>query len=159
MAKNKSLHKELDQFTKIFTALIFFALQGCSETIVGQKLANSFDNPGSNINSEKQSYKKSKGVTPTEKEKQPKENNQTLVKKENKPTIKKVKKIVEIKPDSFDPLPYRVTIKLSGTNPSAPAESVTKALRRAGVKFEVEMIERIEVLRKKNNSPSPRTSR
>ena len=36
------------------------------------------------------------------------------------------------------------TIKLSGANPSAPAESVTKALRKAGVSFSVEKIERIK---------------
>ena len=44
----------------------------------------------------------------------------------------------------FKPQPYRITIKLSGANPSAPAETVTKALRRAGVNFEVERIERVD---------------
>ena len=50
----------------------------------------------------------------------------------------------EIKNVPFTPQPYRVTIKLSAANPSAPAETVTKALRLAGVEFEVEMIELIE---------------
>jgi hypothetical protein len=36
-----------------------------------------------------------------------------------------------------------VTIKLPGADPSAPAEAVTKALRSAGLSFEVETIERI----------------
>ena len=45
----------------------------------------------------------------------------------------------------FTPLPYRITIKLSGANQSAPAETVTKALRKAGVSFEVEKIERIQL--------------
>ena len=44
----------------------------------------------------------------------------------------------------FTPQPYRITIKLSGSNPAAPAETLTKALRKAGVIFEVEMIERVE---------------
>ena len=39
--------------------------------------------------------------------------------------------------------PYRVTLKLPGADPSAPAEVVTRALRAAGVPFEVETIERI----------------
>ncbi|MCP9915063.1 hypothetical protein [Cyanobium sp. ATX 6F1] len=41
------------------------------------------------------------------------------------------------------PVPYRVTIKLPAADPSAPAEVVTEALRAAGVRFEVETIERI----------------
>ena len=41
------------------------------------------------------------------------------------------------------PAPYRVTIKLPSADPSAPAEAVTKALRAAGVSFEVETIERV----------------
>ena len=42
----------------------------------------------------------------------------------------------------FNPQPYRIIIRLSGANPSAPAETVTEALRKAGVQFEVEKIER-----------------
>ena len=53
----------------------------------------------------------------------------------------------------FDPQPYRITIKLSEANPSAPAEVVTKALRKSGVKFQVEMIELID------NEPSMKESR
>lgn len=41
------------------------------------------------------------------------------------------------------PAPYRVTIKLPSADPSAPAEVVTRALRAAGVSFEVETIERV----------------
>jgi hypothetical protein len=41
------------------------------------------------------------------------------------------------------PAPYRVTIRLPQADPSAPAEVVTKALRAAGVPFEVETIERM----------------
>ena len=42
----------------------------------------------------------------------------------------------------FNPQPYRIILRLSGANPSAPAETVTEALRKAGVQFEVEKIER-----------------
>lgn len=40
--------------------------------------------------------------------------------------------------------PYRITIRLSGADPSAPAEAVTRALRKADVRFAVERIERIQ---------------
>ena len=36
----------------------------------------------------------------------------------------------------FSPWPYRIIIRLSETNPSAPGETVTSVLRDAGVKFE-----------------------
>ncbi|WP_216901629.1 hypothetical protein [Synechococcus sp. CCY 9618] len=41
------------------------------------------------------------------------------------------------------PAPYRVTIRLPEADPSAPAEVLTRALRAAGVPFEVETIERM----------------
>jgi len=44
---------------------------------------------------------------------------------------------------SSRPAPYRITIKLPAADPSAPAELVTRALRAAGVSFEVETIERV----------------
>lgn len=43
------------------------------------------------------------------------------------------------------PFPYRVTLRLPQADPSAPAEAVTKALRAAGIPFEVETIERVPV--------------
>ena len=41
-------------------------------------------------------------------------------------------------------LPYRVTIRLAGADPSAPAEAVTRALRDASVAFSVERIEAVD---------------
>lgn len=43
----------------------------------------------------------------------------------------------------LSPAPYRITLKLAGADPAAPAEALTEALRAAGVPFEVEMIERM----------------
>ena len=40
--------------------------------------------------------------------------------------------------------PYRITIRLSGADPAAPAEAVTRLLRNADVSFAVERIERIQ---------------
>ena len=49
-----------------------------------------------------------------------------------------------VKKTIFNPQPYRIIIRLSGANPAAPAETVTEALRKAGVQFEVEKIERFD---------------
>ena len=51
-------------------------------------------------------------------------------------STKSIKKVI------YKPQPYRIILKLSGANPSAPAETVTEALRKAGIEFEVEKIER-----------------
>ena len=40
--------------------------------------------------------------------------------------------------------PYRITIRVAGADPAAPAEAVTRALRNAEVGFAVERIERVE---------------
>ena len=40
--------------------------------------------------------------------------------------------------------PYRITIRVAGADPAAPAEAVTRALREADVGFAVERIERVE---------------
>ena len=49
------------------------------------------------------------------------------------------------RPSSNQPQePYRITIRLSGAHPAAPAEAVTRALRNAEVSFAVERIERIQ---------------
>lgn len=39
--------------------------------------------------------------------------------------------------------PYRITIRLAGADPAAPAEAVTQALRSSAVDFMVERIERV----------------
>ena len=49
-------------------------------------------------------------------------------------------------------LPYRIMIRLSAADPAAPAEGVTEALRRAGIGFEVETIEKVPV--SEMNQPS-----
>ena len=41
------------------------------------------------------------------------------------------------------PAPYRITIRLAGADPAAPAEAVTRALRQSEVVFSVERIELI----------------
>ena len=139
--------------------LIFFVilitLQSCSNTRLGEKLESSFDVTDSSSTlgdtTEVKAKKKSSEIKTIKLSK----NDDDKVNKKasdranliednvmsnknrfiQKPT-KSIKKAI------FNPQPYRIILKLSGANPSAPAETVTEALRKAGVQFEVEKIER-----------------
>ena len=140
-------------FISSFLIVTFFSLQSCSNTQVGEKLENSFDNIENSKTSEKTNNKPQKlSELKTIKsrikdDKKENENDFGNIIKENsisnndrlsqKPT-KSIKKTI------FNPQPYRIILRLSGANPSAPAETVTEALRKAGVQFEVEKIERFD---------------
>ena len=144
---------------KIFVGLLLtatlFPLQSCSNTLLGEKLENSFD-----INETpttlKNTIKVKDQTTPNEIKKiqlskqiddKVNENVRVNIIKNNsisnkdrliQKSVKSKKKVI------FKPQPYRIILKLSGANPSAPAETVTAALRKAGVEFEVEKIERYD---------------
>ena len=140
-------------FIRSFLIATLFALQSCSNTQIGDKLESSFDIVENPKTSEKTNNKQQK---PKEKTKiksilkdDKKENKNAFanIVKENsisnkdrlsKTSIKSKKKTI------FNPQPYRIILRLSGANPSAPAETVTEALRTAGVQFEVEKIERFD---------------
>ena len=130
-------------------------LQSCSNTIIGEKLENSFDineNPSilKNTTKVKEQIKPNeiKKIKPSKKVgDKANENFRLNITKKNsiankdrlsQKSIKSKKKVI------FKPQPYRIILKLSGANPSAPAETVTNALRKAGVEFEVEKIERFD---------------
>ncbi|MCP9923362.1 hypothetical protein [Synechococcus lacustris] len=106
---------------------VLFALAACSNTPIGEQLGNSF------------------GPTPatTKTTTQP-------VAVAPKPEIPKpVPQVVEPiqqKPEPAEqqkPVPYRVLLRLPATDPAAPAEALTRALRAANLPFEVETIERV----------------
>ncbi len=128
-------------------------LQSCSNTLIGDKLENSFDITENSLTSVENTngIKKLSGIkkiksrkTEVKKEnendfgKNFKENSIVNKDKLSQKSTKSIKKII------FNPQPYRIILRLSGANPSAPAETVTKALRKAGVQFEVEKIERFD---------------
>ena len=130
-------------------------LQSCSNTPIGVKLENSFDvidNPaitGNTINIKPQKkpseMKNIKSLNNNNMEQNG--NDFANINKENLISTKDIlgkKSTQSIKKVFFNPQPYRIILKLSGANPSAPAEKVTEALRKAGVQFEVEKIERFE---------------
>ena len=115
---------------------IFLCLQSCAKTRFGQDLAKSFEPSSSKPLDQSEAIQKRESLVETKSVKlQSIKKNKTPL----KINTKREKPIV-----TFNPQPYRVTIKLSGADPSAPAEEVTKALRFAGVRFHVEKIERIE---------------
>ena len=146
-------------FFRFILIVISFLLQSCSNTVIGNKLENSFDRDSRQtfdkdipqVDVKKQvevEVKKSKRIK-SDKDILLGEKNIVQLEKDNikrrqqKEIKKNIEKVVRNQDlEEFKPQPYRVILKLSGANPSAPAETVTKALRKAGVKFEVEKIER-----------------
>ena len=140
-------------FIKLFLIVVLFPLQSCSNTLIGEKLESSFDTPQNQTTSGKTNIKSEKqNEIPTilsriRVEKKENEKDFGKINKENSISNKdrlsqKSNKL--LKKTIFTPQPYRIILRLSGANPSAPAETVTQALRKAGVQFEVEKIERFD---------------
>ncbi len=138
---NLKLKREIYSRRAALLPMLLFALQACSREPIGQELSQSFDSPVEISRSEDISTENDSKT-------------QTLIKTD--PPVKTKERTgltigVDKKTNNndnylapFTPRPYRITIKLSAANPSAPAETVTKALRKAGVSFEVEKIERVK---------------
>ena len=120
---------------------------------MGEKLENSFDiteNPETPRKTNNQPEKPNENIkikSRIKDEKKQNENDSGSIVKEN--SIPNKNRLTQkptklIKRTIFNPQPYRIILRLSGANPSAPAETVTEALRKAGVQFEVEKIERFD---------------
>ena len=159
----------VDIFIRLILIVIFLLVQSCSNTTIGNKLEDSFDletSQNSDRDIIQENSNKKKEVKKLKKIKS--DQNSILEDKKILHVDKMNIKIREQKPvkktnerslknedlEKFKPQPYRIILKLSGVNPSAPAETVTKALRKAGVKFEVEKIERfnMDILPEKSSS-------
>ena len=136
---------------RLLLIIILIPIQSCTNTSIGEKLGNSFDstdNPRNLVmsNDEIKKINQKLKIEPKSQESMKEnENDYVITNKEN--SISKSSRISQrsiksIKKTIFNPQPYRIILKLSGANPSAPAETVTEALRKAGVQFEVEKIER-----------------
>ncbi len=135
----------------------FLMLNSCTDSKLAIELANSFDSPLENQDSKKLDeenlYKKPIARDPLIQSKISKKDEKstfnTTSKKKNFNETSNPNKIDKSRKNKkkvtqFNPQPYRIIIRLSGANPSAPAETVTRALRDAGIIFEVEKIERFE---------------
>ena len=131
-------------------------VQSCSSAEIGNQLSLNFDKPGNlplqadKIKKESKPDKIKEEVIASDKNKNIPLIKEVIKEKNIKNQISTVanKNKTNQKDEFYTPQPYRIIIKLSGANPSAPAETVTRALRQAGIKFEVEKIERF-------NSKSP----
>ncbi|MDC0256853.1 hypothetical protein OAK25_01720 [Synechococcus sp. AH-551-P10] len=145
---------------------LLLALQACSGTTFGQKLADSFDSPptpaaaqqtpNSKLKQEPDSALKEpakaegEGVqdkTTSDSDAEPTDPSEPQTPKQALTNVQPAKKeSATIRSQPAAPRPYRITIRLAAADPAAPAESVTDALRRAGIGFEVETIEKIPSL-------------
>ena len=148
---------------------LLLALQACSGTTFGQKLADSFDSSATPAGAQqtadiKQDQDPAIALKEPAKAEDLREKDKAEARSESEleaeaelteaaepKTVKKeLNKVQPAKQESApvpslpaDPRPYRITIRLAAADPAAPAESVTDALRRAGIGFEVETIEKI----------------
>ncbi len=111
------------------------ALGGCSNTPIGEQLGNSFGPSPDLPKAKSQSPTLPKPTLPPPKPELPKAE---LPKPEAKPL--EVQKPLT---PAAAPVPYRVVLRLPATDPAAPAEALTRALRAANLPFEVETIERV----------------
>lgn len=110
-------------------------LGGCSNTPIGEQLGNSFGPSPDLPKAKSQSPSLPKPALPPPKPE--------LTKAElAKPEAKQLELQKPLAPAAA-PVPYRVVLRLPATDPAAPAEALTKALRAANLPFEVETIERV----------------
>tara|TARA_Y100001968_G_scaffold175135_1_gene160505 strand:- start:249 stop:710 length:462 start_codon:yes stop_codon:yes gene_type:complete len=136
---------------RLLLIIILLPIQSCTNTSIGEKLGNSFDSTDNQKKLVKTNNKiqklKQKSKIESKIQENMKENEIDFVSNIKENSMSKSirvsqKPIKSIKKTTFSPQPYRIILKLPGVNPSAPAETVTEALRKAGVQFEVEKIER-----------------
>ena len=124
----------------------------------GRDVADKNTQPASSINSDQAGTKDKAGINQNEKS--------TEASRQERPELSSTKgngtdRATDANSDSAATkaapertLPYRIMIRLSAADPAAPAEGVTEALRRAGIGFEVETIEKLP-LRDLNQSSNP----
>ncbi len=132
----------------------FLLVQSCSGSKLGKRLAESFENPMESsvetpLVQTKQSQEslyeeKTLKAKEVSKAKEVKKKPSLPLKKRTLPLANNQLKSSYEKDLSFTPKPYRIIIRLEGVNPSAPAQSVTSALRNAGLIFEIEKIEHLD---------------
>ena len=164
---------DIRRFSSALLPLVML-LQACSSTPFGQQLSESFDGqdaadlptaaasqaaPSQPQQAEAKETKDDQADRPAEQETP---QDQTSAERQQNSSDKPVP-TADVQPKDLQPAtaravpertrPYRITIRLSAADPAAPAEGVTEALRRAGIGFEVETIEKVPA-RELNQSSS-----
>ena len=129
----------------LLVGLLPLLLVGCSGTPLGQQLGASFDAPPPA--EPKPAAKLEPAIKPVPPQ-QPKEEEPQADPEPAAEATPAAEPEPKAEPEQAaeprDPQPYRVILRLPSADPSAPAEAVTKALRAAGLPFEVETIERLQ---------------
>ena len=156
---------------------LLMLLQACDGTPFGQRLSESFDSQAGEVSPAGTQADPDTSVVADKGEQQAKvnendnEKSKASVNKDGEATESERKSEREQSPattagtDRPEPrptpertLPYRIMIRLSAADPAAPAEGVTEALRRAGIGFEVETIEKVpasDLNQSSNLQPKP----
>ncbi|MCF8135259.1 hypothetical protein [Synechococcus sp. UW140] len=120
---------------------VLFALAACSNTPIGEQLGNSFGPTPATTKTTTQPV----AVAPKPVIKPEPQKPEPQKPEIPKPVPQAVEPIQQ-KPEPAEqqkPVPYRVLLRLPATDPAAPAEALTRALRAANLPFEVETIERV----------------
>ena len=145
------------------SSISLLLVQSCTTEELGKTLANNFDSieefkvEDKSKTIELASEIKNISLEADKGSFKSKSNNKVKIKKKKEKEKRNISsessknRRIKQKKSSFKPQPYRIIIKLSEANPSAPAETVTNALRDAGVKFEIEKIERFNTQLNQNS--------
>jgi outer membrane biosynthesis protein TonB len=120
---------------------VLFALAACSNTPIGEQLGNSFGPTPATTKTTTQpvAVAPKPVIKPVEPKPEP-------PKPEISKPVPQAVEPIQQKPEPAEqqkPVPYRVLLRLPATDPAAPAEALTRALRAANLPFEVETIERV----------------
>lgn len=120
---------------------VLFALAACSNTPIGEQLGNSFGPTPATTKTTTQPVAVAPKplIKPVEPKPEP-------PKPEISKPVPQAVEPIKQKPEPAEqqkPVPYRVLLRLPATDPAAPAEALTRALRAANLPFEVETIERV----------------
>jgi hypothetical protein len=116
-------------------------LAACSNTPIGEQLGNSFGPTPATTKTTTQpvAVAPKPVIKPVEPKPEP-------PKPEISKPVPQAVEPIQQKPEPAEqqkPVPYRVLLRLPATDPAAPAEALTRALRAANLPFEVETIERV----------------
>lgn len=129
----------------LLVGLLPLLLVGCSSTPLGQQLGASFDAPPPAEPAPAAKLEPAIKPVPPQQPKAEEPQSKPEPAAEATPAPEPEPKAEpEQTAEPRDPQPYRVILRLPSADPSAPAEAVTKALRAAGLPFEVETIERLQ---------------
>ena len=157
---------------------LLMLLQACDGTPFGQRLSESFDSQAGDVSPGRSQADPDTSVVADKGEQQSKvnendkptasgskdgdatESDESERKSEREQSPAQAVATDSPKPRSTPErtLPYRIMIRLSAADPAAPAEGVTEALRRAGIGFEVETIEKVpasDLNQSSNLQPKP----